>query len=301
MQQEAPPYRRIADEVRRQVVAGELTPGDRVPSTRRLARDFGVAIATATKALAVLRQEGITVARPGVGTVVAPRATAARTRAPDGELSRQRIVRAAITLADGHGLGELSMRRVAAELGVATMSLYRHVPGKDELVLLMIDAALGEERLPAVRPAGWRAGLTVSTTLLWRLFRRHPWLAPAMSLTRPQPAPNGLLLVEWVLETLAPTRLDRRQRLYVHILLFSYARGIATALEPEAEARRETGVSSDEWMGSLAPPAGLTPEHLPHLAELVARDDFDLDLDLLFRFGLARLLDGLDGWLAGRG
>ena len=294
-----PPYRQIADEVRRRVAAGELGPGDRVPSTRQLARDFGVAIATATKALATLRQEGITVARPGVGTAVAPRATAARTRAPDGELSRQRIVGAATAVADAHGLGELSMRRVAAELGAATMSLYRHVAGKEELIVLMIDAALGEERLPAVRPAGWRAGLTVSTTLLWRLFRRHPWLAPAMSLTRPQPAPNGLLLVEWVLETLAPTRLDRRQRLYVHILLFSFARGIATALEPEAEAVRETGLSSDEWMDALTPPAALSTEALPHFAELVERDDFDLDLDLLFRFGLARLLDGLDGWLRG--
>ncbi|MEU8607954.1 GntR family transcriptional regulator [Actinoplanes sp. NPDC048791] len=292
-----PPYRRIAEELRRRILAGELTPGDRVPSTRRLAGDFGVAIATATKALAVLRQQGFTRVRPGVGTVVAPRATVAPPRAADGELSRERIVRVATAVADAHGLGELSMRRVAAELGVATMSLYRHVPGKDDLILLMIDAALGEERLPAVRPPGWRAGLIISTTLLWRLFRRHPWLAPAMSLTRPQPAPNGLLLVEWVLETLAPTRLDRRQRLYVHILLFSFARGIATALEPEAEALRETGVGSDEWMGSLAPPSALSTDALPRFAELVESDDFDLDLDLLFRFGLARLLDGLDGWL----
>jgi DNA-binding transcriptional regulator YhcF (GntR family) len=292
-----PPYRRIADELRRRVSTGELAPGDRVPSTRQLSRDFGVAIATATKALAALRQEGITVARTGVGTVVAPRATVERTRMADGELTRERIVRAATAVADEHGLGELSMRRVAVELEAATMSLYRHVRSREELILLMIDAALGEERLPPVRPAGWRAGLTVSTTLLWRLFRRHPWLAPAMSLTRPQPAPNGLRLVEWVLETLAPTRLDHRQRLYVHVLLFSFVRGVATALEPEAEAVRETGLSSDQWMEALTPPAALRSGAVPHFAEAVAHADFDLDLDVLFRFGLTRLLDGLEGWL----
>ena len=144
-----PPYRRIVDHVRHRIAAGELRPGDRIPSARQLTRDWDVAIATATKALGVLRQEGLTAVRPGIGTVVAE----PRRRASEGELTRERIVRAAIAIADAEGMAEVSMRRVATGLGVATMSLYRHVPGKDDLVLLMIDAALGEER-PARSVAG---------------------------------------------------------------------------------------------------------------------------------------------------
>ncbi|MGX1606137.1 GntR family transcriptional regulator, partial [Streptomyces celluloflavus] len=66
-----PPYRRIVDEIRRRIDAAELAPGDRVPSTRRITQEWGVAMATATKVLTTLRQEGLVRAVPGVGTVVA--------------------------------------------------------------------------------------------------------------------------------------------------------------------------------------------------------------------------------------
>ncbi|MEH6377160.1 winged helix-turn-helix domain-containing protein, partial [Streptomyces sp. KLMMK] len=62
-----PPYLRIAAELRRRIADGELAPGDRVPSTRQIAEDFGVALATATKVLTTLRQEGLVQARPRVG------------------------------------------------------------------------------------------------------------------------------------------------------------------------------------------------------------------------------------------
>src|SRR3954468_2630132 len=117
-----PPYRQIVSEVRRRIEAGELRPGDRVPSARAITRQWGVAIATATKVHAALRDEGLTVARPGVGTVVAGPAPRR-----DHDLTEERIVAAAIAIADADGLAELSMRRIATDLGVATMSLYRHV------------------------------------------------------------------------------------------------------------------------------------------------------------------------------
>ncbi|MFD0349486.1 GntR family transcriptional regulator [Kitasatospora aburaviensis] len=66
-----PPFQRIAAELRRRIATGELAPGERVPSTRRIAQDWGVALATATKALTVLRLEGLVEALPRVGTVVA--------------------------------------------------------------------------------------------------------------------------------------------------------------------------------------------------------------------------------------
>ncbi|MEO3810818.1 TetR/AcrR family transcriptional regulator C-terminal domain-containing protein [Sphaerisporangium sp. B11E5] len=292
----APPYLRIADELRRRIASGELSPGDRIPSARQITRDWGVAIATAIKALAALRQDGLTAVHPGIGTVVAGSPARRPAKSPQArdtaDLTRDRVVRAAIAIADTEGMAEVSMRRVATALGVATMSLYRHVPSKDDLVLFMIDAALGEEPFPATRPDGWRARLELSTRLQWRLFRRHPWLAPVMSLTRPQPAPHALNHTEWALTAFDGTDLAPEERMYVHIMLFSYARGLATALEPEAEAERETGMTSDEWMES----------HEREFASLgganavasLLQTDFDFDLDKLFEFGLARLLDGLE-------
>ena len=286
-----PPYRRIVDHVRHRIAAGELRPGDRIPSARQLTRDWDVAIATATKALGVLRQEGLTAVRPGIGTVVAE----PRRRASEGELTRERIVRAAIAIADAEGMAELSMRRLATTLGTPTMSLYRHVPAKDDLVLLMIDAALGEERFPAVPPKGWRPRVELSGRLLWKLFRRHPWLAPAMSLTRPQLVPNAVAYLEWVFGAFERTGLGVGDRMYLHVMLFSFVRGVATALEPENEAARDTGMTGDEWMATqgerLAALVG--PETLAALQRLVQGEDFDLDLDQLFEFGLARLLDGV--------
>src|SRR4051812_45530187 len=140
-----PPYLRIVAELRDRITAGELRAGERVPSTRQITQDWGVAMATATKVLAALQQDGLVRAVPGVGTVVsgaqnAPRPR--RLREPSDGLTQDRIVRTAIQIADAEGSAALSMRRVAAELGVATMSIYRHVRGKDELLIAMIDMAI---------------------------------------------------------------------------------------------------------------------------------------------------------------
>lgn len=289
MTEAEPPYRRIVSDVRRRIEAGELRPGDRVPSARAITREWGVAIATATKAHAALREEGLTVARPGVGTVVAG-PSAGR----DRELTLPRIVAAAIALADRDGLGDLSMRRLAGELGVATMSLYRHVPSRDDLLLAMIDAAIGAVGLPGRHPRGWRASLELAARSEWALFQRHPWLGPSMSLTRPQLAPNAIRLSEWVLASFDGTALEFVERMYIQVLLFSFVRGLASALEPEVEAQRESGLTVDEWMQTQerALSSIVTSEAFPHLRAL-AEQEFDLDLDRLFEFGLTRLLDGI--------
>jgi DNA-binding transcriptional regulator YhcF (GntR family) len=290
-----PPYRQIVSEVRRRIEAGELRPGDRVPSARAITREWGVAIATATKAHAALREEGLTVARAGVGTVVA-----GPTPARDPDLTRPRIVAAAIALADRDGLADLSMRRLAVDLGVATMSLYRHVPSRDDLLLGMIDATIGSVALPARPPDGWRVALELVARREWDLFQRHPWLGPSMSLTRPQLAPNAMGLTEWVLAAFDGTRLAFSERMYVQVLLFSFVRGLASALEPEVEAERESGLTADEWM-TTQEPAFVQIMHsdaFPHFTAL-AEEEFDLDLDRLFEFGLARLLDGLEPFVNG--
>jgi DNA-binding transcriptional regulator YhcF (GntR family) len=291
---------RIAADLRSRIAAGEFGPGDRVPSTRELTRRWGVAMATATRALSLQQDEGVLRSVRGVGTVVAARPATARParRRTTPSPARDDVVRAAITVADSEGLATLSMRRIAAELGIPTMSLYQHVAGKDDLVTLMIDRTFGEEPLPAQPPAGWRAALEIAARLEWAVFRRHPWLAPAMSLTRPQLVPSALAYTEWVLEALDGRGLDTTTAFTVHIMLFNYVRGMAVNLESEAQAEAESGLTADEWMDTHADTltslaAGGSFPHFQRIATI----DFDLDLDSLFELGLRCLLDGLRGVL----
>jgi DNA-binding transcriptional regulator YhcF (GntR family) len=294
------PYQVIAAEIRRRIENGELAPGERVPSTRALVREFGVAMATATKALQVLQQQNLVQAKPGVGTVVGSSRSPSRvrqTRAP-AELSRDEVVRMAIAIADAEGLAALSMRRIAAELGVSTMALYRYVGGKDALVLKMVNAAIGEFPFPAKPPATWREGIESAARLQWAAYRRHLWLASAISVSRPQLLPNLLPHTDAVLRAVAQFGVDKSAALYAAINVFAYIRGIALAMESEAQAEQDTGMTADEWAdqqyGQLTTMINL--ENLAGFRALFEQDgfEFDYDLDQLFEFGLELVLDGLE-------
>lgn len=301
-QSSPPPYRRIVDTLRRRIEAGELTPGDRVPSTRRITQEWGVAMATATKVLTTLRQEGLVRAVPGVGTVVAePQRTtrggpATRERRPSGTdsgLSRDSVVRAAIRVADAEGLRALSMRRVAAEFGVSSMALYRHVAGKDELVLLMADAAFRDLELPEPAPDGWRERMEAGARLQWELYRRHPWLAQYLSITRPQPMPRAMALIEW---TMARVRgMDPVTLIHMALTLLGFVLSTAAGFEDDLEAEQETGLDQDQWMATMEPvfEGILTSGSYPMYAGVSGIDADVVNLDSIFEFGLARLLDGM--------
>lgn len=295
-----PPYRRIAAELRRRIASGELAPGDRVPSTRRITQEWGVAMATATKALTALNQEGLVRAVPGVGTVVAepdrPDRPGGHGRLPGQGLSRERVVRAAIALADTEGLGALSMRRVATEFGTSTMALYRHVPSKGELVRLMSEAVFsGGPTGPG--PAGWRPRLAREVRWLWSQYERHPWLARAMAgLTRPLASPHAMSYTERTLAALHGLGLTPYEMIHAHLALLGYAQGVAMAVELESQARQDTGMTADEWMAtneSRMDSIQLTGEY-PVLSTLFGDGEFDLELGALFEFGLGRMLDGIE-------
>ncbi|RLU96729.1 GntR family transcriptional regulator [Streptomyces griseocarneus] len=255
------PYLRIAAELRARISSGELRAGGRVPSTRQITQEWGVATATASKVLAVLRQEGLVRAVPGVGTVVEtpagvpvcrpPRAAhRGRGREAGPLLTRERVVRAAVAIADADGATAPSMRAVAAELGVATMALYRCVPSKEGLVGMMADAVFGAAGPPGGVPADWRGRLEAAARRQWALYRRHSWLAGAVPCAR-LPSPHQ----EWAAEPLLRLGLHPRAVRHITGTLAGYVRGLA--LEP-----------------------GRGPESAPAL-------------EALFDFGLLRLLDGL--------
>ena len=298
-----PPYLRIAAELRRRITDGELAPGERLPSTRRLAAEWNVALATATKALAELRQEGVITARPRVGTVVAEsrrprRPASAPSPPPEQELSRERVVRAAVALADAEGLDALSMRAVAARLGTAAMSPYRHVEGKDHLIRLMTDAVYGELEFPRPAPEFWRDRLEAGARALWELHRAHPWLAHAGPLNRPLMAPNVLAYSDWMLAALEGLDIPPSRRFDVNVLLFGYVQGLAVHLEREAHAEADSGMSEEEWLTGQERDMArvIGPETHPaymRWAASLGPEGYVLSLDNLFSTGLTALLRGL--------
>jgi AcrR family transcriptional regulator len=112
------------------------------------------------------------------------------TRGPKPGLSVGRIVNAAIEVADAEGLAALSMRHVADRLGISTMSLYTYVPGKAELIDVMLDAVLGEVAQSGDVDLGWRAGLERIARENWALYHRHPWMLQVAATSRPPLGPN---------------------------------------------------------------------------------------------------------------
>lgn len=302
-----PPYRAIAAQLRTRIENGELRPGDRVPSVRQIARRWGVAVATATKVMAVLRAEGLVEARVGAGTVVSASAAGpVIIRAPrrpvsaDGEPHRARLLRTAIAIADTEGLEAVSMRRLAAELGVGPMSLYRYVANKEELLTQMADAAFGELDLPEPGVLGWRADLERIARLQWQLCRRHPWLPRVVSLTRPLLALNTMAQTEWILRALDGTGLSAEVRMREALTLHSLVLAAALSVAEEAEAEQNTGVTLDGWRAAARTRAHelLGTGRFPRLA--ATPEETTADLDGLFEYGLARHLDGFAVLLAGR-
>lgn len=294
---DTPPYLRIAAELRRRIEDGELGPGDALPSTRQIVRDFGVAMATATKALAALQNDGLARPVPGIGTVVGladpPARLPRRRRRGSTPLSRGVIVAVALQIADGEGLRALSMRRVAAHLDVTPMAVYRHVSSKEHLILLMADAAFAGFPLPERAPADWRRRLETAARVQWTMYQHHPWLAQVTSFTRPLLVPRALAHAEWVMRALDGLGLDPVTTVHIHATVAAHVRGLAINLEPEAEAAAQSGISDHEWMdrhGTRALASDTARHAFPHLARVPANS---LDLGTLFEFGLQRLLDGI--------
>jgi DNA-binding transcriptional regulator YhcF (GntR family) len=290
-----PLYLRIADEIADDIRAGRLAAGQPAPSTRAIVRDWNVAMATATKVIAALRAAGLIETIPGSGSIVRPRNDPAAVTARRARLSRQQIVEAGVRIADADGLPLVTMRRVAESLGVSTMALYRHVPDKGDLTMRMTDSVFAGVRLPEIPVVAWRRRLDAVAHLFWAVFSRHPWAAEMISLSRPQLTPNVIPLAEWSFSTLRAMGFGTDDVLCTHINLFAHVRGMALARLAEAQAEKDTGMSADDWMRrqdrGLRQWAGSAGH--PGFG-YVMREPFDFDLDMVFEYGLQRLLDGVD-------
>ena len=215
----------------------------------------------------------------------------ARSKGPKPGLTLDRIVDAGVRIAARDGLDAVSMSRVAKELGASPMGLYRYVGAKDELLALMVDAAVGAP--PERRPReGWRAALERWAWGYHHALRRHPWVL-RVPISAPAITPNATRWLEAGLAGLRPTKLTEPQKLSVMLLLSGYVRNEATLTADLAVAAGESQIMP-RWGEALARLAD--PEQFPELRAALASPAFaaDDDPDDEFVFGLERTLDGID-------
>lgn len=220
-------------------------------------------------------------------------------KGPRPELSVERIVDAAVAVAEADGLAAVSMHRVATELGASTMSLYRHVASKEELLELMVDAAHGPP-LPVPLDEGWRPALATWARNMHATYLAHPW-SLRVPTGAPPVTPHAVAWMEQGLACIAATRLAQWERVATILAVAGYVRNDATLQADLAAAAAASGLSPDAafaaWGTRLAPL--LDDRRFPQLTALLTSDEpgapgaDNPEGDAEFLFGLARLLDGI--------
>ncbi len=210
-------------------------------------------------------------------------------------LALAELVRAGIALADAEGLEAVSMSRVAKEVGSGVMSLYRYVPGKGELVDLMVESVLGEIPYPDRPPRGWRARLEIAARREWKMYGRHPWILHVVSSMRLPMGPNMVRHVEWMLSAVEPLSKRASRRLELVMAVMAYVQGAGLLLTGELNAARRGEPAVEEWWDAKVPDqgAGLGAAGAPSLAQLMSEMREPLDLDVWFELGLRLILDGV--------
>jgi AcrR family transcriptional regulator len=219
-------------------------------------------------------------------------------KGPRPALSLERIVAAAVRVAATDGLQAVSMSRVASELGVSTMSLYRYVAAKDELLALMADLAYEAPPAPRGPEEDWRDGLSRWARTELALLRRNPWVL-RIPISGPPVTPNAIAWLERGLDCLRDTGLREDEKLSVMLLLTGFVRTQAMLQADIAAAQAAKAAPPDaELMGAYGRLlARLTdPERFPALHAVIAAGVFDEpdDGDYDFAFGLERVLDGVE-------
>jgi AcrR family transcriptional regulator len=217
---------------------------------------------------------------------------------PRPALSIDAVVAAATGLANAEGLERVTMRRVAAALGVAPMTLYTYVPSKAELLDLMLDAAYA--RMPRADTSGqpWRRRLTAIADENMALFAAHPWAAD-ISTVRPPLGPGQMAKYEHELSALDRLGLEDIEMDAALTYLLSFVQGCARAAGDAQAVRRDSALGDEEWWASSAPLlAHLVDERAYPTAVRVgaaagAAHGAAYSPSHAYEFGLERLLDGL--------
>lgn len=216
-------------------------------------------------------------------------------RGPKPGLTLDRILATAVGIADAEGLEALSMRRLSTELGTGTMTLYRYVPGKAELLDLMLDRVQGEQLAtdPSEVPEDWRTAVDVMARTYWATLHAHPWLLK-INQARTVLGPSALRALELALTGLRGMGLTDPELISVIITVNSYVEGLARTENQAVEAARETGLSDAAFWEGQRPylERAMLSGAYPRMAAL-SEDAFGDGFDH-FTFGLGRIVDGFE-------
>ncbi|HET8788660.1 MAG TPA: TetR/AcrR family transcriptional regulator [Actinomycetes bacterium] len=209
-------------------------------------------------------------------------------------LSRRRVLDAAVALADRDGVGALSMRKLAQELGVEAMSLYHHVAGKDAILDGIVDVVFAEIELPS-GDGGWKAAMRRRAVSAREVLRRHPW-ATALMESRSTPGPANLRHHDAVLGVLRNAGFSVELAAHAYSLLDAYIYGFALQ---ESSLPFDTPEETAEVASSIMD--GFPADAFPYLTEIavehVLQPGYDYGNE--YRFGLELILDGLERALSG--
>ena len=215
---------------------------------------------------------------------------------PRRSLDMHALAAAGVRLADKRGLVAVSMRTVAGEMGVASMALYRYVQSKHELLLMMVDEALGPPQASAAQSGGWRDRLAAWAHAYRDRLQAHPWVM-AVPAEEPPILPYQTQWTEAGLDALAATPLTEQQKLSSLVLVTVYVRGqTQLSLGFDASPDSDAGVRYGRRLLALADPA-----RYPRLTAAMTSGSLEDGSDFAaseFTFGLNTVLDGMAARIA---
>ena len=203
----------------------------------------------------------------------------------NGNRSREAIARAALDLVDREGLGALSMRRLAAELEMGTMTLYGYFRTKDELLEAVVEEAAGWPRLPDA-DAPWDERVRALARGMRKALGRHPSLIE-VRLRRPIAGPRSFRGTEVGIQALMDAGFDRPEAARAFRVLFLYVFGFVAFSDPDGE------VTGERRRAQKAVAASLPPDEFPLLSEMGAEIAETMGGDEQFEYGLDAILAGL--------
>ncbi|MFD0556165.1 TetR family transcriptional regulator [Stackebrandtia endophytica] len=203
-------------------------------------------------------------------------------------LSRDRIVTAAVEVADRQGFEAVSMRRVAEHLGSGTMSLYRHIADKDELIGAMVGHVTGRYAYPDRTGMSWRECLHQLARRDRQAFEDHPWMLAATATVTPAFGAESLASMEWALAALEPLELSTHEAARAIMVINNYVQGSTRIAlgDRDSDATDDLG---QNWRTRLG---DVDLAEFPRLAQLIQRPPTDAGDDW-FGDGLDLILDGI--------
>jgi AcrR family transcriptional regulator len=204
---------------------------------------------------------------------------------PQPRFTREELARRALAIMDAHGPEALTMRRLAQELGVGTMALYRYFPSKSDLMDAAIEVAAPELELPQPGAAPWKQQLETLARALFRAGLRHPSVARER-FERPLQSPAAMRVTDHAIALLLEAGLSKRDAVAAFKALLIHT--LAAAAFVAAESRPEVRQRAAAHHGNL--PA----DELPAMAAVAGEFTAALGGDEVFELGLAALLDGIE-------